>query len=325
MRQLKLIYLIVITLISLTPPAFAVERLVFSVDLVRHGDRTPLHEIPNSPYPWKEGLGELTDIGKQQELELGKHLRDLYILQYHLLPDIYDERTIYVKSTDFKRAIDSATALLLGLYPTNKRPDGSNIVVNTFPQNENNILTPRLSYNILARVYLYFWEKNAWHETSERWKDKLELWCTVTGMPLNNFKELGHLADNLYVRQLHHVDLPAGISKADAKIITTLGENGIVSLYKFKVLTYLMGYLFLNTVDQYFEQAMAKKTALKYVLFLGHDSTIMSVMNTMGVPFEKLPKYASRLNFSLYEDNNNYYVKVTLNDQPVNIRACGGR
>lgn len=325
MLRAKIIYLItfIIAFFSITS-AFADEKLVFSVDLVRHGNRTPLHEIPNAPYQWKEGLGELTELGKQQELQLGSKLREMYITQYHLLPDVYDDKTMYARSTDFKRAIDSADALLLGLYPISKRPNNSTIVVQTFPHNQDNILTPWPIYNIFAKVYIYFWEKVAWHNKTEYLEEKLELWRNATGLPLNNFKQVGQLADNLRIRQLNHIPFPAGISNTDASIIMSIGEYGMVNLYQFKAATYPMGFSFLNAVDRYFKLAMTKKTSLKYVLFLAHDSTIMSVMNTIGVPLETVPKYASRVNFSLFEDNNHYYVKIYYNDQPVNIRACGG-
>ena len=47
-------------------------------------------------------------------------------------------------------------------------------------------------------------------------------------------------------------------------------------------------------------------------------------MSTLNVPLEKMPGYASRVNFSLFENDNKYYVKVSYNNKPVNIPVCGG-
>lgn len=42
------------------------ERLIFALDLIRHGDRAPFTTLPNAPYTWSEGEGQLTAIGMQQ-------------------------------------------------------------------------------------------------------------------------------------------------------------------------------------------------------------------------------------------------------------------
>lgn len=37
------------TILNISPKAYADERLLFSVDIVRHGDRNPSNDIPTSP------------------------------------------------------------------------------------------------------------------------------------------------------------------------------------------------------------------------------------------------------------------------------------
>jgi lysosomal acid phosphatase len=69
---------------------FANETLVFAIDLIRHGDRTPIYQVPKSPYFWQEGLGGLTAKGIEQEIQLGKQLRKEYIDQHQLLPRSYN-------------------------------------------------------------------------------------------------------------------------------------------------------------------------------------------------------------------------------------------
>jgi hypothetical protein len=70
------------------------------------------------------------------------------------------------------------------------------------------------------------------------------------------------------------------------------------------------------------DKALQGKDTLKYILFSGHDSSIMSVMNTLGTPLEKLPRYASHLNFALFKSDGNYYVKVSMNNKPVIVPGC---
>ena len=65
---------------------FASEKLIFAIDIIRHGDRTPLIELPKAPHHWEEGLGQLTPTGMAQEYQLGQRLRKEYIKQYQLYP-----------------------------------------------------------------------------------------------------------------------------------------------------------------------------------------------------------------------------------------------
>lgn len=115
-KILKILLLIIIFISSQN--AFANEKLIFSVDIIRHGDRNPTSQLPKSYLSLQGGLGELTKKGNLQEKKLGEVLRKKYIYEYHLLPEIYDSNSMYVRSTDTARTIKSANSLLLGLIST---------------------------------------------------------------------------------------------------------------------------------------------------------------------------------------------------------------
>lgn len=294
----------------------AQEKLIFAIDLVRHGDRTPTMEIPKSPYHWTQSLGELTDEGKDQERKLGVELRQKYVDQYHLLPANYAPQTLYVRSTDMSRTIESAKALLSGLYPNTQ----INIV--TLPKSEDHLLVVKPSNNIFSLLKLYWATHRAWKEKTAPLTAKLKSWNNATGLRLNGFQKVIALADNLSVRKLHHVALPAGISDQDANEIIALGDWGITHGFKLPEISQPMGQSFLSTISNYFQQAAQQRNPLKYALFLAHDASIMAVMATMGAPLEQNPPYASDLNFSLFQDGSEYHVKISLNHQPVVLEKC---
>ena len=57
-----------------TTNAWSQDKLIFALDLIRHGDRTPIHAIPKSPpYHWL-GEGQLTSEGMRQEYQLGMQI-----------------------------------------------------------------------------------------------------------------------------------------------------------------------------------------------------------------------------------------------------------
>lgn len=302
-------------LILFSSQVFAEEKLIFSADLIRHGDRNPEKEIPAAPVVWKEGLGELTPIGMNQVYRLGAMLRKKYVDEYHLLPANYDAKTMYVRSTDMNRTLMSATAFLFGLYPleSGALPSGFQpIPIHTVSVNQDTLLA----------VKGYSLTQDIWKEKSLLFKDKLPVWSKATGIQINSFRELGYLADNLRVRNIHHVSLPPGLSQSDANEMMAIAEWAMVEKFKRHAVTYSMGHELLSLIANAMKESIQHKSPLKYILFSGHDSSMMAVMNTLGSPLNHIPPYASRLNFSLWEDAGRYFVKVTLNDQPVVIPGC---
>src|SRR5579883_673180 len=255
--------------------SFAQEQLIFAVDLIRHGDRTPIHEIPKSPYSWKEGLGELTAEGMRQEFQLGTLFRHKYVEQYGLLPPRYRAETIYVRSTDKNRSLMSAESALLGLYPLGSGPvlnPGKPalpdlfqpIPVHTVSYDQDNLLGIKFETNMetLARCGI---SQSMFEQKITHFRQKLDTWSRITGMDLHDPKQLNVLAGNLDIRELHHIPLPKGISHQDAQEIIKQRNWIIAALFKCKEITYPMGHEFLMTVAKYLEQASQGVTPLKYV------------------------------------------------------------
>ncbi len=81
----------------------------------------------------------------------------------------------------------------------------------------------------------------------------------------------------------------------------------------------------LKAIIDYIQKAAKQPSPLKYVLFSAHDADQVSLLSAMGAPLDEAPRYASDINFSLFQDEKNqYYVKVSFNGQPVSIPSCGG-
>lgn len=58
------------------------------------------------------------------------------------------------------------------------------------------------------------------------------------------------------------------------------------------------------------------------MLYSAHDSTIMSLLTSMGAPIKETPHYASDLNIALYENEKHHFeVQVKLNDRPVQFQG----
>ncbi|KAL7753508.1 hypothetical protein RI367_001283 [Sorochytrium milnesiophthora] len=97
---------------------------------------------------------ELTERGRQQLVELGNHLRDIYVTKLGFLhPNFTTSHHLHVRATDIPRTIHSAQSLIEGLYPAYARPANPRPLslhthpLDTDPLHSNKLFTlcPRLA------------------------------------------------------------------------------------------------------------------------------------------------------------------------------------
>jgi acid phosphatase len=303
--------------------ALAGDRLIFAIDLVRHGDRNPVAKIPKSPHLWDGELGALTQAGTDRELQLGKTLREEYVSKTSLLSKRYDPATLYVRSTDTTRTIGSAKALLSGLYPSEFR-GGLEIPIEVVKKEIDDLLLVQPSEKVFDLIKVFFWKRSRWKVLTKNKKREMKKWTEVTGMKLENFDDLDSLADNLLIRKYSKIPLPSGMDAVDAENIIALAEIATISIFELKEISKPTGIRIISSISRYFDDSIRGKSKLKYVLYSAHDATIMSVLSTLGVKFRS-PGFGARLHFGLFQVGNEHKIRVTLENQPILIPACGGK
>ncbi|KTD31025.1 major acid phosphatase Map (histidine-acid phosphatase) [Legionella moravica] len=325
-------------LFSVPSVLFAADTLIFAIDIIRHGDRTPITLLPTVPHQWPEGPGQLTAKGMQQEYNLGVAFRKKYIEQTHLLPEHYEYGTLYVRSTDYERTLMSAQSLLLGLYPQGTGPktteSSSPALPNGFqpipifsaPSKYDEIILQRLSreeHEKLMQQYVYS-NKN-WQQKNEALKNKYPLWSQLTGYTIKSLNDLQPLGDTLYIHQIHNAPMPAGLSAEDLETIISASNWAFMAQERPKEVAKAYSTKIMTNIAKFLETGSKQSSKLKYVLLSAHDTTVAGALSFLGAPLDNPPPYASNLNFSLYESGSNYYtVQVTYNNEPVTIPACGG-
>lgn len=342
-KQTKIITFSICMLFCVNVIAQTKEKLIFALDLIRHGDRTSIGTIPAAPHQWPEGNGQLTEVGMNQEFQLGAKLRTRYIEQEHLLPSHYQGQAIYIRSTDVDRTLMSAQSFLLGLYPmgtgpylTEKKISFLNIrkpalpnahqpiPIHTVPQSQDDVFfLKHQSQHFRDAVNKYVNTNPEWQQKNMQLKNKFSRWSTATGVNINDINDLITLGDDLFIYRLKNIPLPAGLSNEDVNEIINAGKWAFVYGFKSKEMGILTGKPLLAAVINYVQNASQKKDGLKYVLLSGHDSSILGILSAMGAPLSLPPSYASDVNFSLYQDGQRYTVKVKFNDKPVVIPRCG--
>lgn len=316
-------------------PLYAQEKLIFALDLIRHGARTPYIDIKIPAYQWPEGPGELLPLGMQQEYQLGLTKRKAYIEEYHLLPTSYQVNSMYVRATDYDRTLMSAEAFLLGLYPLGSGP----LLPNHHPALPDRfqvipVHTTALTHDFLfggniskaqhdALLERYVFKEKDWQQKQASLAPNFPRWSKATGLKITNLDELIYVGDALYIRSINGVPLPKGLSKQDISSIIDNGHWAVLKIYQNPHIANAYAHHLLIQLDQYLVAASQAQTPLKYVLWSAHDSTMMAMLGALSAPLDTSVPYAADLNFTLWQDQqNNDWVKVTYNGQVVKIPAC---
>ncbi|CZJ03958.1 Histidine phosphatase superfamily (branch 2) [Legionella pneumophila] len=324
-------------LISVPSILLAEDKLIFAVDIIRHGDRTPIVALPTVNYQWQEGLGQLTAEGMQQEYKMGVVFRKKYIEESHLLPEHYEYGTIYVLSTDYARTLMSAQSLLMGLYPPGTGPAipaGTSALPHAFqpipvfsaPSKYDEVIIQQVDRKEREKLMeQYVFSTREWQQKNNELKDKYPLWSRLTGINIDNLEDLETVGHTLYIHQIHNAPMPEGLASNDIETIINSAEWAFMAQEKPQQIANAYSSKLMTNIADYLNSGSMKKSKLKYVLLSAHDTTIASVLSFLGAPLEKSPPYASNVNFSLYDNGANYYkVKITYNGNPVLIPACGG-
>ncbi|MBX9742521.1 MAG: histidine phosphatase family protein [Chthoniobacterales bacterium] len=316
------------------------DQLIFAVDVIRHGDRNPIRDIPKAPHLWPEGLQQLTPLGMHQEYELGKKHRQRYVFQEKLLPRSYQPETIYVRSTDVDRTLMSAQCFLMGLYPPGTGPliafpfqpalphRFQPISIHTVAEKEDLMGLPN---NFKELVQKNVCSTSLWQKKTAEVKPHLVAWSKVTGLPLTSVNDidadaqLGLLGDTLLIDQLKHVSFPKGLNKEDVATIIATGDWRFTAMFQNPKIGKATGGALLRDIAHYLKQAAQEKTKLKYVLYFGHDVTLLALMSALGTPLNKTPGYASDVNIALFvRSNGEKYVQVMMNGKAVELPGSEG-
>ncbi len=300
-------------------------KLLFALDVIRHGDRTSIRDIPNASHEWKEGRGQLTAKGMQQEYELGAKLRKKYIFEEKLLPEHYQPNSLYVRSTDVDRTLMSAQSLLLGLYPVGKAnlPNAFQpIPIHTQIADDKDALLVFTHSDLFKQLFEnYVKPSAAWKAKDEALKKHYPRWSKATGLEIKELFQLISVGNTLAVYQNNNVKLPPLLSKEDYHEITQAGKWAFCYLFTPKEVAKSMGQPLLGLIISYLQ---APHEDLKYVLLSGHDSSLLALLSALGVPLKEPPPFASRVNFSLYEQEKQQYIVITYNDIELQVPGCNG-
>ncbi|KAM3928064.1 prostatic acid phosphatase [Leptodactylus fuscus] len=299
----------------------AEKELKFAVVIFRHGDRSPIMTYPKDKYQedsWPDGFEQLTEIGMEQQYELGKYLRTRYS---GFLNDTYSRNEVYVRSTDMDRTLMSAQANLAGLYPPvgrqiwNKNIAWKPIPVHTVPLNEDKLLSFPLKncpqYNKLRKdTYL----SKEFYNLIKPYKEFINSLQNDTGYSVKDLNE-GYkwwiVYDALLCEQIHNYTLPNWATKDVMEKLSQLSDMGFSTLfdvYKHHEKSRLQGGVLVGSILKSFTNATTNPASkLKLIMYSGHDTTLAALHMALNVSNGKNAPYAACHIFELYKGDDGEY------------------
>lgn len=321
----KLDKLLLLLLIALLIPINALgakrTKLIFALDLVRHGDRAPTTYLPELSNEWKkEEIGQLTELGAKNAELFGQKLRNYYVNKQHLLPAQLNNPTlIYAGATYVKRTQDTLNALLKGFYPYQYQ--NINVVIDA--KGQGSILLPHQEErtNLKKELLNKLEASNTPDIISER-TALAKLNSTFgTDFSLSKF---GKIADLLYVSKIHNKPLLRPLDKVTEENILKLRKAFYAYNNPYPPYACLHATTFIEHIIELFSSVQTATTiASPYRIYVAHDRNITATVALLDRPMDVQPPYLADLRFEIFKYAKENLVKVSLDGQT--IKVCADR
>uniref|UniRef100_A0A0N5CD55 acid phosphatase n=1 Tax=Strongyloides papillosus TaxID=174720 RepID=A0A0N5CD55_STREA len=321
------------------------KELLLAQTIFRHGSRTPIHSYPNDIYDssiWPVPLGQLLPLGMEQSFKQGLKLNHRYIYKYSLVNSSYNVNEITVRSSDVDRTLTSAYYNLFGFYINNTVENNflsrfgfehlNTVPVHTVPFNEDYLLNVNVSCKNKENEFKKQLERKEYQQylsSKQHIIDKIE---KFSGLKQMNDKSIRDFFDVIHVQNYNNFSLPSWITKGlyeDIRNLSgtvwdyTFGEGLIGVEENVELIKYFGGSLLndiiknmLQSINDYENNISERK---KYYVYSAHDSTLSSLLRTLGAKQKLLgirqPDYSAVLSFELWtDDNDNYFISLQYSD-----------
>ncbi|XP_076320610.1 2-phosphoxylose phosphatase 1-like [Tachypleus tridentatus] len=293
------------------------------------------HSFPPYPHSKQCWLGHLTQLGVLQELRLGRLLGKLYNEHWNLLSRTSNVQNVLVFSTMYARTFQSALAFMFGFLPSlspDKKLTIQSVDDTSFCENRNVCRCPVLKYmqgqlNKKVKKLLIF------HQAIVDLIHKMNLFIKPSEK-VPNITEGGALFDSLMGYICHGAKLPCEtnasfpcITRDDLKkLVSYLDWEGkqLATYPVYQKKSRLRMYGFMVMLQRLFHDKISGRLPERFILFSGHDVTLVALSTTFGYSSGIFPPYVSRFILELYKSNNtsltsvsNYFIRILLNGKDI--------
>lgn len=281
--------------------------------------------------PGNCALGQLTSIGFKQQLDNGENYRKVYVDSGFLLKN-FSSVEHRVRSTDIFRTLQSAQMFMTGLFPPSQPVEGRSGImdINTMDATYENLypnskLCPKSEEYILA----YFKSSeflDHYQSVSVQLVKDLQ-----TALDDDTFAYNGifQLFDCLNVFKCHEVAIPPGITQELYQRVTEEVTYVFNHMYAYPSMQEAakvgIGF-FVKEMFKEVADMMDNESKLKFILYSGHDVTLMPLQLAFNISDGVWPPYASQLIFEVYQmSDNSFSLRILYNGKVQKMPFCNNK
>ncbi|BFY98829.1 hypothetical protein BsWGS_01869 [Bradybaena similaris] len=287
--------------------------------LYRHGDRSPMLVYPtdiNQPaVAWPDGLGWLTNIGKNQQYELGQYLKSRY--DRFLNTSHYNHEEILVQSSGVERCLMSAYCNLAGLFPPqddqvwNKNIPWQPIPVQTRPIKEDNKLGDDASCPRFQQLVTEYLNSSEIRKEEKANKDFYKMVEKETGVKNESIANILQIIDTLMCERDHNLTWNDWVTPDVWNKLDSLRSLSFNIFFALPEMIKLKGGPLLKEIISNMDASNLSNTTIpRFYMYSAHDTTVASLLSAMKVYDSRPPIYTAMVIVELHSVNDTTEVHV---------------
>lgn len=271
-------------------------------------------------------VGQLTTIGYAQQLKNGASLRKAYV-DTGLLSLKLSSQEVYIHSDDAPRTRLSAESLILGMYP----PDPSltdvfdlyTVAIDRQFMIPNPKICPMYQKYVNEFTNSSIWTKHTGTVTKALFEDIKK----ATGFEIDQ-SSFNHFCDCLRTHYCHGLAWPQGMtmqlySRAWEELSWQFFSQAKYPSVEENARTGI-GFL-LRKIWQNMNDSISGASQRKFLLYSGHDTTLIPLLTALQTGIEEWPHYASMMLVELYNitHSSGRAVRIVYNGKILSMPFCG--
>ncbi|KAF8928361.1 Acid phosphatase-like protein 2 [Dissophora ornata] len=303
-------------------------------------------DSPFADYLWKGSCntGQLTPKGADQQRRLGQDLRQIYIDRLKLLPGTFDPTAMHLRSTDVWRTKQSAENLMIGLYGQEAQAQGQPqpvFQIHTLPKEidymtMNTDRCPRIKEIIdaIKKKSEVLQQISRTHATFQKQVNQIVLGSKQEQNWENQDEDLVvmDLVDTILPRVCHDMPLQCVggddehqelrcLTKEMADECLVIEAEGNAEMWRDAKGIHEMLQLGIGSLTRDIQKNFLEAAA-PFLLYSGHDTTLLPLLGMLDSADMRWPPYASNLIFELWSSpSKERFVRVLYNGRAVKTKS----
>uniref|UniRef100_A0A1W7RAX7 acid phosphatase n=1 Tax=Hadrurus spadix TaxID=141984 RepID=A0A1W7RAX7_9SCOR len=273
----------------------------------RHGDRTPISLYPTDPnihYRWPVGMGELTALGKLQNYQLGRFLRERY---KDFLTN--DPEEVSARSSGKNRCLESAESNIAGMYPPvgkwiwNANLSWQPVPIQTVPLPEDDLLNPESECPEAEKEQQHILHSPKGQQYIKEHEDLFDYMSNHSGANIKYWKDVDYVFNAMWIEKKYNLTIPDWS-------LPVWDEMAAVSNMSFywpfstKLAQRLRGGPVLGEIISHMLQKAKGELSetSKIFIYSTHDTMVAAVLSALGVFNNIAPPYCAAILIELHSD-----------------------